>query len=47
MVRIFMLQPRLLDNTETDLSESISQNPFQPMDKKTTQALQQLQAFMG
>ncbi|EEG87577.1 type III secretion outer membrane pore, YscC/HrcC family [Proteus penneri ATCC 35198] len=34
MVRIFMLQPRLLDNTETDLSESISQNPFQPMDKK-------------
>ncbi|CRL63865.1 type III secretion system outer membrane ring subunit SctC [Proteus penneri] len=47
MVRIFMLQPRLLDNTETNLSESISQNPFQPMDKKTTQALQQLQAFMG
>lgn len=46
MVRIFMLQPRLLDNTETNLSESISQNPFQPMDKKTTQALHQLQAFM-
>ena len=46
MVRIFMLQPRLLDNTETDLSESLSQDPFQPMNKKTTQALQQLQAFM-
>ncbi|MBG6030220.1 type III secretion system outer membrane ring subunit SctC [Proteus hauseri] len=46
MVRIFMLQPRLLENTETDLSESLNQDPFQPMDKKTTRALQQLQAFM-
>ena len=37
MVRIFMLQPRLLDKTE---------HPFLPMDKKTSQALKQIQAFM-
>lgn len=46
MIRIFMLQPRLLENTETDLLESLGQHPFQPTNKKTAQALQQLQSFM-
>lgn len=46
MVRIFMLQPRLLESTDSDISHSLSDDPFQPMNKKTTQALQQLQNFM-
>lgn len=46
MVRIFMLQPRLLGSTDSDISQSLSDDPFQPMNKKTTQALQQLQNFM-
>ncbi|QAV22739.1 type III secretion system outer membrane ring subunit SctC [Proteus hauseri] len=46
MVRIFMLQPRLLEKTETELMESLTQNPFKPINKKTSQALQQLQIFM-
>lgn len=46
MIRIFMLQPRLLENTNAEDFGSLIQNPFQPMDKKTSQALKQLQAFM-
>lgn len=46
MIRIFMLQPRLLNKIETDLSQSLSQNPFQPSDNKTKKALYQLQGFM-
>ncbi|OAT44970.1 type III secretion system outermembrane pore forming protein [Proteus hauseri ATCC 700826] len=46
MVRIFMLQPRLLEKTETELMESLTQSPFKPINKKTSQALQQLQIFM-
>ncbi len=46
MIRIFMLQPRLLENTNAEDFGSLIDNPFQPMDKKTSQALKQLQAFM-
>lgn len=46
MIRIFMLQPRLLENTDTEDFGSLIENPFQPIDKKTSQALKQLQAFM-
>lgn len=46
MIRIFMLQPRLLENTDAEDFGSLIENPFQPMDKKTSQALKQLQAFM-
>ncbi|MEQ4924310.1 type III secretion system outer membrane ring subunit SctC [Proteus hauseri] len=46
MVRIFMLQPRLLEKTDTELMESLTENPFQPINNKTSQALQQLQVFM-
>lgn len=46
MIRIFMLQPRLLEKTETEILESLTQTPFQPTSQKTSQALQQLQAFM-
>lgn len=46
MIRIFMLQPRLLENTDTEDFGSLVENPFQPIDKKTSQALKQLQAFM-
>lgn len=46
MVRIFMLQPRLLEKTDTELMGSLTENPFQPINKKTSQALQQLQVFM-
>lgn len=46
MIRIFMLQPRLLENTNAEDFGSLIENPFQPIDKKTSQALKQLQAFM-
>lgn len=46
MIRIFMLQPRLLENTDAEDFGSLIENPFQPIDKKTSQALKQLQAFM-
>ncbi|QEZ93520.1 MULTISPECIES: type III secretion system outer membrane ring subunit SctC [Proteus] len=46
MIRIFMLQPRLLENTDAEDFGSLIEDPFQPMDKKTSQALKQLQAFM-
>lgn len=46
MIRIFMLQPRLLENAAAEDFGSLIENPFQPMDKKTSQALKQLQAFM-
>ena len=46
MIRIFMLQPRLLENTNAEDFGSLIEDPFQPMDKKTSQALKQLQAFM-
>lgn len=46
MIRIFMLQPRLLENSDTEDFGSLIENPFQPIDKKTSQALKQLQAFM-
>ena len=46
MIRIFMLQPRLLEKTQTESLGSVTENPFEPMDKKTSQALKQLQAFM-
>lgn len=46
MIRIFMLQPRLLENSGTEDFGSLIENPFQPIDKKTSQALKQLQAFM-
>lgn len=46
MIRIFMLQPRLLEKMQTESLGSITENPFEPMDKKTSQALKQLQAFM-
>ncbi|MBG3131098.1 type III secretion system outer membrane ring subunit SctC [Proteus mirabilis] len=46
MIRIFMLQPRLLENADAEDFGSLIENPFQPMDKKTSQALKQLQAFM-
>ena len=47
MIRIFMLQPRLLEKTQAELLESVTENPFEPIDKKTSQALKQLHAFMG
>lgn len=34
MVRIFMLQPRLLDKTDTHGLDSLTEHPFLPMDKK-------------
>lgn len=46
MIRIFMLQPRLLEKTDTEDFGSLTENPFQPIDKKTSLALKQLQAFM-
>ncbi|WP_193015534.1 type III secretion system outer membrane ring subunit SctC [Proteus sp. FME41] len=47
MIRIFMLQPRLLEKAESESLGSLTENPFEPIDKKTSQALKQLQAFMG
>ncbi|WP_109419959.1 type III secretion system outer membrane ring subunit SctC [Proteus terrae] len=46
MIRIFMLQPRLLEKTQIESLGSVTENPFEPMDKKTSQALKQLQVFM-
>ncbi|MBG2876168.1 type III secretion system outer membrane ring subunit SctC [Proteus alimentorum] len=46
MIRIFMLQPRLLEKMNTEALGSLTENPFQPIDKKTSQALKQLQIFM-
>lgn len=46
MIRIFMLQPRLLEKTQTEVLEGLTENPFKPMDEKTAQALQKLQVFM-
>lgn len=46
MIRIFMLQPRLLEKTQTEVLEGLTENPFKPMDEKTARALQKLQVFM-
>ncbi|MEY0611899.1 type III secretion system outer membrane ring subunit SctC [Proteus terrae] len=46
MIRIFMLQPRLLEKTQIESLGGVTKSPFQPMDKTTSQALKQLQAFM-
>lgn len=46
MIRIFMLQPRLLEKTQTEVLEGLTENPFKPMDEKTAQTLQKLQVFM-
>lgn len=46
MIRIFMLQPRLLEKMQSEAFGSLTENPFEPLDDKTSNALKQLQVFM-